>query len=164
MMYAQYLKVKLSGTGQGVFTSIQIPADVPILEVRGPIYLEQDLPDPNHPALLQVGTNTFIAASGGPDDYLNHSCNPNCMMHVAGNRAVLYSLYVIAAGSELTFDYSTTATDDHAKWTMPCACGQNNCRKNISGFQYLDPTLQKSLIDRGMVPLYITQPNMFPKK
>ena len=163
-MYIQYLKVKPSGTGQGVFTSVQIPSDVPILEVRGPIYLEQDLPDPNHPALLQIGTNTFIGPSGGADDYLNHSCNPNCMVHVAGNRAVLYSLYVIQAGAELTFDYSLSSTDTADKWTMNCQCGQNNCRKMISGFQYLDPTLQKILIDKNMVPLYITQPQMFPKK
>ena len=163
-MYHQYLKVKASKNSQGVFTTIQIPAGVPILEIRGPIYVEKDLPDPNDPTILQVGTNTFIGISGGLDDHLNHSCNPNCMMHVAGNRAILYSLYVIPVGAELTFDYSTTSTDTHEKWKMDCQCGQNNCRKVISGFQYLDPALQKKLIGKGMVPLYITQPNMFPKK
>lgn len=163
-MYLQYLKVKPCKTGLGVFTNVQIPANVPILEVRGNIYLEKDLPDPNHPTLLQVGPNTFIGPSGGVDDSINHSCNPNCMMHVVGNRAILYSLYVIPAGSELTFDYSTTATDSYEKWSMTCLCGQVNCRKVISGFQNLDPELQQSLIKKGLVPLYITNPNMIQKK
>lgn len=164
-MYTQYLKVEAAKNGRGVFTSIQIPANVPILEIRGPIYTEQTLPKNTDLSLvLQVGPNTYIGISGGIDDYLNHSCNPNCLMHVAGNRAILYSMYVIPAGAELTFDYSSTSTDSASQWTMKCHCGQPNCRKNISGFQYLDPTLQQSMIKRGMVPMYITMPNMFPKQ
>lgn len=163
-MFTQYLKVKPSKTGQGVFTTVQIPANVPVLEVRGPIYTEKDLPDPNHPALLQVGPETFIAASGGPDDYLNHSCNPNCVMRVEGHRAILYSLYVIQAGAELTFDYSTTATDSIDKWKMDCQCGDFHCRRVISGFQNLDPALQQKMKDKGWVPNYIAEPSMFPKQ
>lgn len=157
-MYNQHLKVKPCKSGNGIFTDIQIPANVPIMEVVGTIYAEHNLPDPNHPALLQVGPNIFIGPSGGTDDYINHSCNPNCRMHVAGSRAIIFSLYVIKAGAELTFDYSTTSTDTLDKWQMKCNCGEPNCRKIISGFQYLDPGLQKEYKDRGLVPLFLTHP------
>ena len=79
-----------------------------------------------------------------------------------GNRAILYSLYVIPAGAELTFDYSTTSTDTLETWKMTCACGSHKCRKAISGYQYLDPTLQEEYKKKGMIPLFITTP-MFQK-
>jgi hypothetical protein len=165
-MYKQDLKLQPSKTGTGVFTTIDIPANVPIMELRGTLYLEKDLPNPNNTAVLQISTNTFMDLTGVVDgvDYLNHSCNPNCLMHIVGNRVILYSMYVIKAGAELTFDYSTTSTDTVAKWNMTCHCGDFHCRKNISGFQTLDATTQQKMIQKGMVPLYITQPQMFPKK
>ena len=162
-MYKQYLFVKSCKTGKGIFTSIQLPADVPLFEVTGTIYAEKDLPDPNHPALLQVGPNTFIGPSGGLDDYINHSCDPNCRMQVVGNRAIVYSLYVITAGAELTFDYSTTSTDTYDKWKMECACGTHKCRGTISGYHYLDPSLQEEYKNKGMIPLFITFP-VFQKR
>jgi hypothetical protein len=162
-MYNQYLKVKPCKTGMGVFTEVEIPANVPIIEVTGNLYTEETMPDPNHPALLQVGPNLFIGPSGDTDDYINHSCNPNCTTHIVGNRAMLYSLYVINAGTELTFDYSTSSTDSLEKWSMSCSCGSQNCRKVISGFHLLDKVTQQSLKDKGMVPMFITNP-IFIKK
>jgi hypothetical protein len=165
-MYKQDLKIQPSKIGMGVFTTIDIPANVPIMELRGTLYLEKDLPSPTNNSVLQIGTNTFMGLTGVVDgvDYLNHSCNPNCLMHIVGNRAVLYSMYVIKAGSELTFDYSLSSTDTPAKWSMLCHCGDFNCRKTISGFHTLDTATQQKMIKQGMVPLYITQPQMFPKK
>jgi SET domain-containing protein len=161
-MYQEHLKLQPSKGGRGVFTTVIIPAKQPILEVRGPVMLEKNLPDPNHPALLQIGADTFIGASGDVDDMINHSCNPNCYMHITGNRAILFSLYVIPAGAELTFDYSSTSTDSLDKWKMDCKCGEFTCRKVISGFQHLDTGIQQKLKDQGVVPLYILNPEMFP--
>lgn len=163
-MYNQYLEVKPCKTGKGVFCSVEIPAGVPIFEVTGNVYTEAELPDPNHQALLQVGPNTYIGPSGAFDDYINHSCDPNCWVQVAGNRAIVFSLYVIPKNTELTFDYSTTATDTHDKWKMDCACGTAKCRKVISGFQYLEPSLQEEYKNKNLVPLYIKLPSMFQKR
>ena len=110
-MYSQYLQLQNTKVGKGVFTTVAIPANMMIIEITGPVLTDREIPDMNQPALLQVGPNTFITASGGLHDYINHSCDPNCKMHVVGNRAFLYSLYVIPANSQLTFDYSTTSTD-----------------------------------------------------
>jgi len=160
-MLNQFLEVRQSKTGKGVFTKVEISAGVPIIEVTGELYTEENMPDPNHPALLQVGHNTFIGPSGSIDDYFNHSCNPNCKIQIAGNRAIIYSLYIIPKNNELTFDYSTTATDTKDKWQMQCQCGDNQCRQIISGHHYLPEDIKSNYIKKGMLPLYILKPNMF---
>lgn len=162
-MFDKYLQVKPCKTGKGVFTTVQIPANQPVIEITGPVVLEEDLPL-NHSSWLQVGVNTFIGLSGGPDDYLNHSCNPNCAVHVTGNRAILYSLYVIQPGSELTFDYSTTSTDSYEKWSMNCECGSFNCRGVISGHHTLDWETKEKYRRKGFLPLYVTHPEMVQKR
>lgn len=162
-MYNQYLKVKPSKWGVGVFTSVEIPANVPIIEVTGQVYTEDKLPDPNDPALIQVGPYIYIGPSGTIDDYIGHSCNPNCLLHIGGKRAIVYSMYVIKAGSEITFDYSTSSTDTLDKWQMNCQCGEYNCRKVISGLHYLDEATQTKYKEKGMIPIFLTHP-IFLKK
>jgi hypothetical protein len=162
-MYNQYLTVKTGKNGAGVFTSVEIPAGVPIIEVTGQVYAEEKLPDPNDPALIQVGPNIYIGPSGTIDDYIGHSCNPNCLLRAVGSRAIIHSMYVIRAGSEITFDYSTSSTDTLDKWQMNCNCGSVNCRKVISGLQYLDENLQAEYKKKGMIPLFLTHP-IFTKR
>jgi hypothetical protein len=67
-------------------------------------------------------------------------------------------MYVIRAGSEITFDYSTSSTDTLDKWQMNCNCGAVNCRKVISGLQYLDESLKEEYKKKGMIPLFLTHP------
>jgi hypothetical protein len=153
-MYNDHLETKQNG----LFCNVDIPANVPILEITGTVYAEHNLPDPNHPAILQIGPNIFIGPSGGVDDYINHSCNPNCLVRATGQRALLFSMYTIKAGTELTFDYSTTSTDTLDKWKMDCSCNEFNCRKVISGYQYLDESLKEKYKKLGMVPLFLTNP------
>lgn len=161
-MFTQYLKVADSKTaGKGIFTTMEIPANVPIAEATGQVLVANEVTDTTDPYLLQVGPNIFINISGTLR-FINHNCDPNCRFHVMGNRAILYSLYVIPAGAELAFDYSTTSTDTLETWKMACACGSHKCRKVISGYQYLDPTLQEEYKKKGMIPLFITT-QMFQK-
>ena len=157
-MYNQFLKIKTSKTGAGVFTSVNIPAGVPIIEVTGQIYTEEKLPNPNDPALIQVGPNLFIGPSGTIDDYIGHSCDPNCLLRAVGTRAIIFSMYLIKAGSEITFDYSTSSTDTLDKWKMDCNCGAANCRKVISGLHYLDEKQKEEYKKKGMIPLFLTDP------
>lgn len=160
-MYKSYLKVlPTSNKGKGVFTTIIIKANKPVIEITGDLSSEENLPNPNHPALLQVAPNLFIGPSGDVDDYVNHSCDPNCLLHIVGNRAILYSMYDIQPNSEITFDYSTSSTDTLDKWKMDCQCGSFQCRKVISGLQYLDKNQIKNLNNKNMIPLFMRK-NMF---
>ncbi|KAL4655991.1 histone-lysine N-methyltransferase SETMAR [Arapaima gigas] len=105
--------------------------------------------------------DTFVdpAAVGNVGRFLNHSCQPNLMMvpvrvHSLVPRLALFALRNIAAGEELTFDYSgTRSTTQGLRCTMnpvpskssslsssssntagtdglkrkPCHCGAHNC-------------------------------------
>jgi SET domain len=165
-MYKPYLKVESSKiNGKGTFTTVKIPSDVAVMEMTGTVLLDKELP-PNADMnmYLQIGPNTYLGPSGEADDFVNHSCDPNCKVYVVGNRAILWSLYVIPAGAELTFDYSTTSTDTPTSWKMNCKCGSYKCRKTISGFSSLDPALQDNYTSRNMVPMYITWPGLIQKR
>ncbi len=160
-MYTQYLEVKPSKTGLGIFTKTKIPANTPITEFRGNIFDVKQLPADSS-IFLQIGPHSFMGPVGTLSgvDFINHSCDPNTTMHVVGNRVLLYSLYVIPPNTELTFDYSTTSTDTHDTWKMVCKCSSYKCRGIISGFQYLDPKLQEEYKNKGMVPLFISEPRL----
>jgi len=159
-MYNQYLEIKPTKCGLGVFCNIDIPANYPIMECTGDV-LSGDKVQHDHPALLQIGNDLYLGPSGDASDYFNHHCEPNCYIHIVGKRAIIYSLYYIKAGNELCFDYSTTATDSLEEWKMDCLCGSFNCRKVISGYQYLDENLKREYLKRGMIPLYLQNSNLF---
>lgn len=160
-MFNQYLKALPIKNRIGVITSVDIPARIPICEFGGKCFTEEQLKelgdrvDINN--VLQVGPNLYLGPSGGVDDHIAHSCNPNCFIHASGRRAILYSLYMIAKGSEITFDYSTTSTDDLDSWKMQCNCGSYNCRKVISGFYHLSPSLQEEYKNKGLTALFIKE-------
>lgn len=160
-MYENYLKKAPSKTGTGVFTTAVIPPNVPICEFKGEYFTSKSLKHSDD-MVVQIGPDLFLGPSGDIDDFINHSCNPNCMLHIVGARAILYGLYYIGIGDELTFDYSTTSTDTLDDWQMKCECKQSYCRGIISGFHTLDEISKKDLKDRGLVPLYITN-EMFGK-
>ncbi len=153
-MYKNFLKIKMTKTGKGVFTETNIPARTPIMEIIGDVHTEQSMPNPNNPAWIQVSNKYFIGPSGEVDDQIRHSCDPNCFIQAVGKRAILYSLYEIKAGMELTFDYSTTSTDTLDKWKLDCKCGSGKCRKIISGMQYLPIELYEDYKKKGIIPAF----------
>lgn len=155
-MYNQYLKIKQTNTGKGVFTEIDIPANSPVIEITGDIHTQESMPNPNNSAWLQVSNKYYIGPSGSFDDQIRHSCDPNCYVQAVGKRAVLYSLYLIKAGNEINFDYSTTSTDTLNTWQLHCKCNSYKCRKVISGFQYLSEEIKKEYTKKGILPLFLT--------
>lgn len=72
---------------------------------------------------------------------MNHSCNPN-----AGNPDP-YSLIAmrdIKTDEQITYDYATTDTNDiFERGEMGCCCGAANCRRIITGDDWLIPELQE---------------------
>ena len=165
-MFNNHLKLMPStfAGGEGVFTMVDIPAGVPVYELTGNVLSSTEIVDLNDPAVLQIGHDLFLSASGELDDRLNHSCKPNCRLYIVGKRAFLYSLYVIKAGTELTFDYSTSSTDTHDVWKMDCKCGLWCCRKVVSGYQYLDESIKEEYKKKNMVPFFISEPTFSGRK
>lgn len=157
MIDKKYLQVQPSRLGGlGLFTIVNLKKNLPIIEFVGDLFNNSN--KPNTPDILQIGNDTFLGLSGGQDDHVNHSCDPNCYLHIVGNRAMLYALYDINSGTELTFDYSTSSTDSLDTWQMDCNCGTFNCRKTISGFKLLSSATQKSMNTKGIIPLFMRDP------
>ncbi len=75
--------------------------------------------------ILEVQDNLFIDGAGteSPLCFINHSCEPNCMVHVVGDRAFIVALRAIDNGEEITIDYNY---DDDVREI--CKCGQKDCR------------------------------------
>jgi len=84
---------------------------------------------------------------GGPSRFINHSCDPNCVVYVVKMdqnpwlyQIAFFAYQDIVAGQELTFNYrdgeddaqadEREGTDDNVEEnSIPCLCGAYNCRK-----------------------------------
>jgi SET domain-containing protein len=153
------LEKRKTKNGWGVFSRFDILRGDLIYEFIGEIIPKDKLPAimPEKDPYLQISPNAFIGASGDLDDLVNHSCSPNAGVFIVGNRAFLKSIMLIPAKVEITFDYSTTSSDLASEWAVPCKCGAFNCRKVISGFQFLDQMTKERYIKLGMVPDYLVE-------
>jgi len=105
--------------------------------------------------VLQVGINAWMWSSGGLDDLVNHSCNPNCGLypHPADGSLYLLALQPILPGEELSFDYSTSMVDE--PWGMDCACGEAACRGHVGNFIDIPAARQHDYARRGVLPEHV---------
>lgn len=142
--------------GKGIFALEDINNGNEVLQFEGPIVDSGALPSPysaENDYYLQIGDGIFLGPSGGIDDYVNHSCCPNTGVLFDSGDIKLVAISPIPAGSEITFDYSTTM--DNFWWEMECYCGLANCRRKIKNFMDLAPEIQAKYIQLGVVPYYI---------
>jgi SET domain len=88
--------------------------------------------NPRHtdPNWIGIGPDTWIEAAH-PFNRINHSCAPNAQL---GPRRQVLALHDIAAGEEVTIDYSTTECDP--SWHMTCGCRTDNCRQGLFAIQF----------------------------
>lgn len=154
-VFSQNLERRETSTkkGRGVYSKVLLPAGQVILEFKGDIIQKKDIQ--NYGEVLQISEKNYLGLSGSLDDYINHSCDPNCGLRIVGSRALLVSLYDIKPDTEITFDYSTSSNDTKEEWTLDCACGSVKCRKKISGYQYLDKDLKSFYESKKIVPNYL---------
>ena len=139
------------GKGQGVFTIRHYEAGEKVLLFKGNIVDLDEVED--HGKYLQVGKRHFLGSSGEADDFINHSCEPNCGVTMRQGKILLISIRAIQPKEELTFDYSTWMAYDY--WEMDCICGNAHCRKRIKDFKYLPGELRQKYIDLNVVPDYV---------
>ena len=152
-MSGDKLAVRACDTGQGVFATGSIPADSELVRYHGPL-LRYAQTTPQTLA-VQVGPDLYLGPSGGPDDFVNHSCDPNAGLVVRGTdgRDVrLVALRPIAPGEQVTFDYSTTMDEDD--FEFDCHCGAAGCRGRMRDFKHLPAATKRRYAARGVVPEY----------
>lgn len=152
------LEIKDTPKGKCLHSKSIIPADTVIFEVIGDLVNRDELSDylsSEVENFFQIDKDKFISMSGDLDDYIAHSCNPNCGLKIVGNRALIVTLYQINPNTQLSLDYSTTSNDTHDSWKMDCKCGTFGCRKIISGFSYLPNNIKDNYKKLGIVPKYL---------
>ena len=144
--------------GKGVFTTQDIYNGNEVLKFKGSIVGSDELPAPYSEAndyYLQIGDGIFLGPSGDIDDYVNHSCCPNAGVIFDSEGIKLVAVTSIPAGTEITFDYSTTM--DNCRYEMNCGCLSRNCRHKIKNFVELAAEIQAQYIQLGIIPDYILQ-------
>lgn len=160
---SQYLYLYLAPSrmqGIGLFTARAWPAGSKVLQVKDPDYFAPARPHAQlralgytHADVFQVGLDLFIPPHGGPDDFTNHSCEPNCGLRVSQTGFAMIALRDIPAFEELTYDYSTH--QEHPLEDMPCRCGVLTCRGVVRSFSTLPKPLRARYVDLGVVADFV---------
>ena len=144
------LIVKHGVSGRGVFALDRIPAGAELLHFTGPLLRYADTTPQT--LALQIGPDLYLGGSGGLDDCVNHSCQPNAGLRIAGTDVRLVALRDIEPGEEVYFDYSTTMDEDD--FEMDCLCGAPACRGTVRDFKHLPADLKRRYAAWGVVPEY----------
>ena len=129
---------------KGLFSIDFIKKDEVVAIKKGEILSSKFLKDNNigGGVGLQVSDDTYIAPSSKEDFeknmiYINYSCDPNIGM--LGESTVV-AFRDIKPNEELTIDYAMIANDDIS---MECSCESLNCRRIITGKDWMKPELQE---------------------
>lgn len=146
--------------GKGAFTRRNVPANTRILEFTGARVIREAvnraLADGGRDSFLQIDEDAFIGSSGSMDDYVNHSCDPNCGLEFTGERVYLKSIKPIRRGEELTFDYATSQKS--FPFRFHCRCGSPECRGEIGDYNELPEQRKYLYLSMGVIAPYLIQP------
>jgi len=131
--------------GKGLFAKEAIAAGEIVAVKGGHILSEQEWAtfEPRlGPAEIQISEDLFIAPveqsqREGSMLYTNHSCDPNIAIQ---GQIVFVAMRGIAPGEELTHDWATT---DDMGYEMECKCGSPNCRRIVTGKDWMKRELQE---------------------
>lgn len=153
---ARMFTVGQTHLGKAVFAARAFAEGAPLLEFTG-----RRLPAGKVPGAMrgdtdryvQVTPDHFMGPSGRLDDLVNHSCDPNAGLRFTDVGVFLVAIRDIAAGEEVTWDYSTTLVESN--WHMICGCRAPGCRRVIGNFATIDPDRQQYYRARNLVAPYL---------
>lgn len=148
-------RIRKTHTGRGVFAAQPIHKGTLLTKMSGEVvewnevvqYIRAKkvrLDDP-----FQLAEDTFVLLDRIPRLF-NHSCEPNAGIR---GKDSLVALRTIAAGEEITYDYSTVVCT-HSTWVMRCRCGSLGCRKKIGNILSIPENVLKKYIRAGVVPVF----------
>ncbi|MES2338130.1 MAG: SET domain-containing protein [Pseudomonadota bacterium] len=151
--------------GKAVFAARAFDEGAPLLEFTG-----RRLPAGKVPSLMrgssdryvQVTPDHYMGPSGRLDDLVNHSCDPNAGLRFTDDGVFLVAIRGIAAGEEVTWDYSTTLRESN--WHMICQCRSPDCRRVIGNFATIDAERQQFYRSRNLVAPYLRRRDELPRK
>ena len=138
------IQIKKVHDGKGLFAKQAIKKGTIVFRFRGKT---GDMLHTNCRS-LQIGENRFLESTAKFDDFLNHSCDPNC--YIDWNTMNLVTLKNISAGEELSFNYNTSEYDlckQYGNISFSCLCGSKNCIRYVKGFRHLNFNQKRKIQD-----------------
>ena len=147
-MNGGYELQRTDAKGAGVFATRSFQAGETVMVG----VIDREL-DHNHSHASQVSEKRFVL-HGGLITKVNHSCEPNCGIHLNASGAHDFvARQPITAGQEITFDYAMrNYTVEH--FAAHCQCGSPRCRDRITGWK--DLPAERKADYRGFVAPYLT--------
>jgi len=136
------------GKGRGLFTLVPIARGKRVIALEGKLLTTTELTDDL--LAIQVDHGLWLCSPGdSTDDFINHSCDPNTGFTTG--ETILFALRDIAAGEELSWDYSTSLSE--AGWSLDCQCGSTKCRELVKPWGELSDAERQRL--RGIALKYL---------
>jgi len=162
----QNLEIKKSNiAGNGVFAKNKIKKGETIYFLDGELCALDEIirrvnegeEEPFDP--LEVGDEEYLDLDEVSRTF-NHSCKPNT--YIRGKNDLI-ALQNILPNEEITYDYSTTMSDNEEKiinaegktWTCKCNCGSRKCRGIIDQFKTLSIKTKKFYISNKFMPNFM---------
>ncbi len=160
MRYSNTLEVRPVRNGLGIVALKPFASGAAICQVRGKIVTGRTVwrywdTDPRRGAnCFRYDAEHYLDPEGGIGAWANHSCNPNAGVIKSGRRLLLQAIKAIAAGDEVTHDYSTLLGADDV-WKMQCNCGAAHCRKVVRNISRLPAGVLARYRRLGIIPEFI---------
>lgn len=98
----------------------------------------------------------YLDPEGEVGAYANHSCAPNAGVFKTRSGLSMRALQDIAAGEEITHDYSTLLGADDV-WQMKCNCGEQECRRMVRNYSSLPERTFLRYHRLGAIPGFILE-------
>ena len=131
--------------GRGAFATRRIPKGTRIIEYTGERIsqaeadrrYDDDAMERHHTFLFLVEDDVIVDAArgGNASRFINHSCDPNCTVHLTTRTIWIVAGRDITAGEELTYNYGYELDEQDAH---PCTCGAKQCCGFILAPPYWD--------------------------
>jgi hypothetical protein len=160
-MNRKHLAVRTVRNGKGIVALRGFRPGATVLRIRGRIVDADTVWRYWQQGNIRRGENCFrydadryLSPAGGISDYANHSCDPNSGIVKDARGLKLVALRPIAAGEEVTHDYSTLLGADDV-WTMRCNCGAAKCRRVVRNVAKLPEAVLRRYRRLGVIPEFI---------
>jgi uncharacterized protein len=132
--------------GSGVFAVRLFRKGEPVLAIDDSRTVNDHAPlqpgeEERHCDYLECGRVVLMQP---PERYINHSCDPNTYVKTVNGKRFVIARRDIAAGEEITYDYSINSDGDTV-WL--CRCDAGRCRREIhSDFFHLPIEFQREYL------------------
>ncbi len=118
--------VKRTDIGLGLFAVRPFPKGKRMIEYVGPIISNEEADRKGGLYLFEIDEKRTIDGSARSNlaRYINHSCRPNAIAYIYGQRVWIYSKRAIKAGEAITLNYGKTYFE---RFIKPKGCKCETC-------------------------------------